>query len=100
MEILNTSNGQKLNVPFNAWALAKISGTELVEFHLDSGESIPEHTNPVNVVFYILKGVGILSLEEESFELQEGDSYAVKKDLQREWKNTGKSALQVLVIKS
>jgi len=72
---------------------------ELIHLVLGPGECLPLHANPFDVVFYVLKGKGQLSIENESATLTIGDTVEVKANIQRGWANTGEEDLALLVVK-
>jgi quercetin dioxygenase-like cupin family protein len=72
---------------------------EIVHLTLHPGESIPLHSNPVNVVFFIISGTGLLEMEHEVIEGKPNSSIFVKAGVQRGWKNSGTDDFRILVIK-
>ena len=53
----------------------------------------------MKVVFYVLKGSGILEIENEKHQLAEGDLIEVEADLDRGWTNNTDEVLDLLVLK-
>jgi quercetin dioxygenase-like cupin family protein len=97
--VRNLSNAQKLEVPFSAWKLIENEANQLIEIILQPGEVIDKHSNPKSVFFFILKGIGTLTIDFEDYTLNEHDCIHVEKNLQRKLENKGISELRVLVIK-
>ena len=70
-----------------------------VRLTLKTGESIPLHKNPVNVIFHVLEGKGIVQLESETFTLTKGDNLMVSNLIDRSWSNHEAEPLELLVVK-
>jgi quercetin dioxygenase-like cupin family protein len=96
----DTSRAARLPIPQDAWQLFAFHNLEIIRLDLQPGDSIPLHGNSLRIVFYLLAGSGSLRIEEDLFELQAGQSIAVKAGAMRSWVNTGSSTLNLLVIKS
>jgi len=60
---------------------------------------LPIHTTPVDVIFYVIKGKGALTIGNETKEFEEGSFVDSPKDIPHGWENTGTEELSVLVIK-
>jgi quercetin dioxygenase-like cupin family protein len=72
---------------------------ELVHISMQEDEKIAEHSNDVDVLFYVLSGKGRLTVEEEEAYLEKGSFVEIKKDLKRSWKNLGIIPFCLLAIK-
>ncbi len=88
-------------VPFNldGRIMYSESPVELVHLKLATGESLEMHKNPFDVIFYILKGEGILTVEEETRTFSGFVSIEVKATEMRAWKNNSDTDFEILVIK-
>ena len=88
-------------VPFNLDGRTMYSekNIELVHLKLKPGESLELHKNPFDVVFYILKGSGVLTVDQKSKEFNSFASIEVKSTSLRAWENKSNSDFEVLVIK-
>jgi quercetin dioxygenase-like cupin family protein len=75
------------------------SKAQLVHLTLQQGESIGLHSNPFDVVFYILEGEGELKTEKDLYKLSANQSIHIEADLQRGIMNNGPGKLCVLVLK-
>ena len=91
-EILSTPTAK-------GYKLAETSSNEIVLLQIDSKAKIPAHPLPVNAVFYVTKGRGEITIEEESFTMQKGDVIEVKANVQRSWTNIATESLELLVVK-
>jgi quercetin dioxygenase-like cupin family protein len=72
----------------------------IVHLTLKNTESIEPHANPFDVIFFVLEGTGILTIEGENMECPAGTLVDVKAGMQRNWRNPGEALLKLLVIKS
>ena len=97
--IQNIKNSKKLPLDVDAWKLIASEQTEIIHIELKPNESVPAHINPVDVIFYVLFGSGILETEKEKLSMKTGDSVLVKKHTNRGWHNGYGKVLKLLVIK-
>jgi quercetin dioxygenase-like cupin family protein len=72
---------------------------ELIHLTLKPGEKMELHSQPYDVVFYVISGHGILDLQEESVEGVPGSCIHIPSGMQRGWRNNGTSEFRVLVVK-
>ena len=72
---------------------------EIVHLSLEPGGSMEAHAMPVNVLFYILQGQGILDIDGVRHPLQINEFIEVPKAAMRYWSNESDSPLNLLVIK-
>ena len=73
--------------------------TEIVHLTLKPGEKIDLHTQPFDVLFYVLEGNGLLLPGDSNNRLPAGSLAEVKAGLQRGWINDTGNDFRVLVIK-
>ena len=73
--------------------------TEVIHLTLKPGEMMDPHTQPFDVVFYVLEGTGILRAGEEKIEASADTSIWVEEGTERCWTNQGEKSLRILVIK-
>ncbi len=99
MKIQNLKNSPKVPFDLNAYILHTEGQVELVHLLLKPGEKLDEHKNPFDVIFYVIEGSGILSVEGEKYELKLNDTTKVTSEKMRGWSNHGNSDLRLLVIK-
>ena len=97
--IKNTTNSKKLTLSTDAWSLLDDSRFEIIQINLNPGEIIEKHSNPLEVVFYVVEGQGKATIEDQSELLKKEDSIKIEKNLQRSWENTGENILKLLVYK-
>ncbi len=98
--ITDLKTAEKVPFKLDGRIMFQSERTELIHLTLQAGEELPVHTNPFDVVFYVIEGKGILTVEENSFEMKQDQSYDVKEGIMRGWKNTGENKLRILVVKS
>jgi quercetin dioxygenase-like cupin family protein len=98
MKVVTLSEAEKIP-GLNSWKMFTCERTELIHLVLGPDEILPLHSNPFDVIFYVLKGSGLLTVEGESSTLRIHDTVDVPAGKQREWKNQGKEELKLLVIK-
>jgi len=67
---------------------------------LQPGEQLKRHITPVNVVFYVLKGTGIVEIGEEKQQVSENTLVESPKDIMHCWYNQSDKPLQFMVIKA
>lgn len=99
MKLTTLDSAEK--VPFNLDGRKMFSNekVELIHLNLNPNEEVPPHTNPFDVIFYILEGEGIVKVDGETFQVKSNFTLFVEKDKQRGMANTGRKNLRVLVIK-
>jgi len=72
---------------------------ELIHLSLKPDEKMEPHTQPFDVVFYVLSGNGILDTEGQSIIGVPGTCIYIPQGKQRGWKNNGQEEFRVLVVK-
>lgn len=92
IEVLKTENAL-------GFRLAETEFSEIVELELMPQGAIEAHALPINVVFYVISGQGVITINNDSFRVQTGDVIEVSAKSQRAWKNNSNEILKLLVIK-
>lgn len=89
-------------VPFNLDGRIMFSSEdlEIILLKLLPGEGMDLHTQPFDVVFYVISGKGILRTEDSPVEGDTGYCIHVPAGLKRGWKNDSTGDLQILVMKN
>ena len=72
---------------------------ELIHLTLRPDEKMELHTQPFDVVFYVLSGNGILEVEEQSIDGFPGTCIHVPAGMKRGWKNNTNEEFRVLAVK-
>lgn len=99
MDILTLSSAPKVPFNLNGHILFTSPAYELVHLQLEPGESIPLHSNPFDVVFFVLEGRLVLTCGEESGILEADSCVSVPSGILRGLSNPGNQAAKVLVNK-
>lgn len=60
---------------------------------------LPLHTTTVDVIFYVIKGRGIIEIGDEKKEVEEGNFIDSPANIPHAWYNPNTEELSVLVIK-
>lgn len=89
----------KIPIDLDARKMFSSGNLEIIQIILHPGEGMGLHTQPMDVVFFILSGSGILELENRNIESMEKSCIFVKAGLKRAWKNSGSDDFCLLVIK-
>ena len=84
---------------FDGRLLFESNNLDIVHLTLKTGDAIAPHSNPVDVVFFVVEGEGILTVEEETFNYKKGDCIPMKTGINRGWSNPNQADLKLLVIK-
>jgi quercetin dioxygenase-like cupin family protein len=72
---------------------------EIVHLTMKPGELMNMHLQPLDVIFYVLYGNGILHSDQEDIEGIENTAIFVPAGTPRGWENTGNADFKVIVIK-
>ncbi len=88
-------------VPFNLDGKMMYIGlnVELVHLNLKPGDVLEKHSNPFDVVFYILEGKGVVETDDESINVEPDMTIEIEMGINRGITNTGDNVLRVLVVK-
>lgn len=92
-------NAPKIPIDLEARKMFSSPHLEVIQLMLHPGEGMAPHVQPMDVVFFILSGRGILELENRIIESTEKSCIFVKAGVQRTWKNSGPGDFSLLVIK-
>lgn len=99
MIIQNIQNTPKVPIDLEAHILHSEKPVELVHLTLKPGEKLGEHKNQFDVIFFVIEGSGILTINGEPTKLKASDTLKVTSDIDRGWKNNSHKDLKLLVIK-
>ena len=91
-EVLNTGEAV-------GYLLAETGNNDLVELHIEKNGLVPAHALPIDVTFYVVSGMGNITIANEKTDASKGDIVDVKRDLLRSWHNPFPETLKLLVIK-
>ncbi len=79
--------------------LCEMSGASVIHMNLTPGQSLKKHTTPVDVLFYILEGKGVVEIGNETQEVEKDTLIESPKDIPHLLSNTGDNTFKFLVIK-
>jgi len=99
MKVKNPQNAVKVPFDLDAYILHSEKNIELVFLNLKPGEHLAKHTNPFDVIFFVVEGTGDLTIEEENQTFYPFDTIKVTSEKLRGWENKGTENLKILVIK-
>lgn len=88
-------------VPFDLEGRIMFSGeeVELIHLTLKKDELLDLHKNPFDVIFYILSGSGLLTIDNKQMTMKADSTIKVDKEYMRSWENFNEENLVILVIK-
>jgi quercetin dioxygenase-like cupin family protein len=72
---------------------------EIIHLILQPGEGMEPHSQPMDVVFFVLEGTGTLTVANDPIEAAANTTIYVKSGVQRGWANFGSDSLRILVNK-
>ena len=73
---------------------------QVVHITLMPGESLKKHITPVDVVFYVLGGRGVVEIGEERAEVGPDTLIESPAKIPHRWINESDAALRILVVKT
>lgn len=99
MNITRLNNAPKVPFDLDGHIMAKHAGTEVIHLHLKPGQRIEKHTNPFDVIFYILEGKAMLETENERILILKDQCVAIRAGVNRGLDNISVNDFRLLVIK-
>lgn len=99
MKIQNLTNSPKVPFDLDGFILHSDKKIELVHINMKAGESLEEHKNPLDAIFFIISGSALLTVDGEKLELKANDTIKITSDQLRAWSNNKNEQLRILVIK-
>lgn len=97
--IIDLNTAEKVPFDLDGRIMFSSEKVEMIHLTLFPGDELVPHSNPFDVVFYVLEGEGILTLGDEMMIMNENQTIDVAKDLQRGWRNVSDEILRLLVVK-
>lgn len=98
IDLKNVAAGDK-NRGVKAREIKSNFAAKSVNILLEANSTLPLHKTPVDVIFYVIKGEGIVEISEEKQLVKEGMFIDSPKDIPHAWHNESDAPLSVLVIK-
>ncbi|MBU8892349.1 MAG: cupin domain-containing protein [Bacteroidales bacterium] len=99
MKIQNLTNSPKVPFDIDGFILHTDKKTELIHISLKAGESLEEHKNPLDALFFIISGSALLTVNGEKWKMKANDTIKITSDQLRGWTNNTNEELRILVIK-
>ena len=102
MKVTEVNNVQSKPNPHgvDARSISDTSSAQVVHITLKPGESLKKHITPVDVIFYVLEGKGIVEIGDERREVDQDTLIESPARVPHSWINEGSSQLRILVIKT
>ena len=97
--IIDINSAKKVPFDLDGRIMFTSEKTELIHLSLMPGEKLNLHSNPFDVVFYVLEGEGVLTDDEEIIMLSKDQTYDVAAGIMRGWENVSNEVLRLLVVK-
>ena len=102
MKVVEVKNVQSKPNPHGV-DVRNINDTEsaqVVHITLQPGESLKKHITPVEVVFYVLEGQGVVEIGEERKEVGANTLIESPAKIPHRWINESKEMVRILVVKT
>lgn len=84
----------------DARSLSNTQSAQVVHITLQPGESLKKHITPVDVVFYVLEGRGVVEIGEERQEVSADSLVESPAKIPHRWINESDAPFRVLVVKT
>lgn len=81
-------------------SISDTENTQVAHITLQPGESLKKHITPVDVVFYVLQGRGMVEIGEERAEVVADTLIESPAKIAHRWTNESLGPLRILVIKT
>ena len=84
----------------DARSISDTENAQVVHITLQPGEALKKHITPVDVVFYVLQGQGVVEIGEEKAEVGADTLIESPAKIPHRWINESQETLRILVIKT
>ncbi|MDI3527701.1 MAG: hypothetical protein PWR03_1884 [Tenuifilum sp.] len=99
LKLTNLSDAPRVPFDLDGRIMFSSQKVEMVHLNLKPGEKIPMHSNPFEVVFYLLEGELELTVNNDAVALKPDSTVHVGIDENRSLENKADKIARVLVIK-
>jgi quercetin dioxygenase-like cupin family protein len=99
IQITQIESAPKVPFRFDGRIMYSSEMLEVIHLTLPPGDKMEPHTQPFDVVFFVIEGTGKLQIEDETIEGNPGTCIRVPAGRLRSWNNNGNGDFRVLVIK-
>jgi quercetin dioxygenase-like cupin family protein len=102
MKVVEVKNVQSKPNPHGVDArnITDNDSAQVMHISLQPGESLKKHITPVDVVFYVLEGQGVVEIGEERKEVGADTLIESPAKISHRWINESKGLVRILVIKT
>ena len=102
MKVLQVKDVQSKPNPhgLDVRSISDTESAQVVHITLQPGEALKKHITPVDVVFYVLEGRGVVEIGEERAEAGADTLIESPAKIAHRWINEGEVPLRVLVVKT
>jgi mannose-6-phosphate isomerase-like protein (cupin superfamily) len=102
MKVVEVKNVQSKPNPHgvDARSLSDTDNAQVSHITLQPGQSLKKHITPVDVVFYVLQGRGIVEIGDEQHDVGPDVLIESPARIPHRWTNQSKDILRFLVIKT
>jgi len=84
----------------DARSISDTENAQVAHITLQPGEALKKHITPVDVVFYVLEGRGVVEIGDERAEVLADTLIESPAKIAHRWINESHEALRILVIKT
>lgn len=84
----------------DARSISDTESAQVVHITLHPGEALKKHITPVDVVFYVLEGRGVVEIGEERAEVEADTLIESPAKIPHRWINESEGLLRILVVKT
>jgi len=84
----------------DARTLSSSPHAEALQIRLAPGERLHRHVTPVDVLFWVCRGTGVVEIGEEEREVGEGILVESPRGVPHAWRNDSEAEFRVLVVKT
>lgn len=99
MDVRYPEHAERIPYEMDARYMYAGKSAELIRLVIPQGREQEIHDNPVDVLFFVVQGEGILVFEDVSFPVKRNGCLEVRSGRKRAWTNPGKEDLVLLVYK-
>lgn len=100
MEVIDINEIETNEDKFSPNRLIQQDDVQVVLLAFAPAQGLKEHTTPVDVFFYIVKGTAEIQVGDEIKEVSEGNIVLSPKDIPHNIRNTSNDDTKVLVVKT
>ena len=102
MKVVEVKNVQSKPNPHgvDARSISDTINAQIAHITLKPGESLKKHITPVDVVFYVLEGMGVVEIGDERKEVGPDTLIESPAKNPHRWMNESDKVLRILVVKT